>query len=387
MEKTKLFKIKSINLPHIITLLFIVLTPILSIIFELTSIPVPAYLFISFVSLILIIGQLNLTTFSLKISKFNLLHFIYIIYFFIAFYSLYEYYSFKAPLKKMINIFYVIIIPFSIILFSSIISKPTINLNFKNLEVLYLKYFKYSLFVFLIIYFLFREIQVDGRYILAGLNNPIWVSRYIGGGFVIFLLYVLINKKINYTNAFLGLFFFLCLINSGSRGPLISAIITIFVFLFKNKIKSKKLFIVSIITILFFIVYTFMDEYLSSSKGYSIYDRINSLSLVFENILNLKGNGLASFGRYFYGEDINYYPHNLVAELFFEFGLIGLLIALFLIYVVLKSYSYSLIGYFCLYAFFNSFISGDIPGNSPLFISLIMAWFLRNNHKINKNES
>jgi len=69
----------------------------------------------------------------------------------------------------------------------------------------------------------------------------------------------------------------------------------------------------------------------------------------------LVGFGVGSFGIVTFGEDIRLYPHNIILEIWFEFGLIGLILfTLWLVYVLLsvRGQTHRWIGYWLLFYFF-----------------------------------
>ena len=369
-----MLKIKYHLFPHLITGLFLIGPSLISVIFGVLSIAIPATIIFYFVAIILIIAQLNFNKFNLKFFKFNLLYIIYIVYFVLALLSFFKFSQYEATEFKFITLLYRIVIPVFFIFLSLISAKNKMDV-FK-IDQIYFKLWIKSSLVYIIMFYLFREIQPDGRYILPGLNNPIWISRYFGGALVFsFIYYLSYYKKINFIIIIL---LATVLLASGSRGPILASIGTIGLYFYNTRIKSKKLFILIVSSLLISYFLLYFSSYLYGERGYSFIHRLNAFTNAIE-LFNFNGHGLSSFGRLIFNEDSNQYPHNVFIELIFEFGFIGFTLGFFLCYFVFSSYSYSVIGYLSLYFFINSQFSGDIVGNSLLFISLVIAWSIKNN--------
>lgn len=146
----------------------------------------------------------------------------------------------------------------------------------------------------------------------------------------------------------------------GARGPLIfSTLIIVIDYIFKRKINLSFLFRVNyifkllIVFILFFLIYSNNREYVdvlfertlsrimvlseNDSSNQSAIARFEffevSLHHIFKNpFVFLLGNGVGSFGILVYNEDIRAYPHNILLEVFFELGFVGILILCFWFY-------------------------------------------------------
>ncbi len=96
-----------------------------------------------------------------------------------------------------------------------------------------------------------------------------------------------------------------------------------------------------------------------------------ALSKDFDSLL--LGYGLGSFGIKFFGEDIREYPHNLFLEVWFEGGLVGLLLFLVLfLWVFILSYR-SPFFWAYLYAFLNFMKSNSITDARFLFPFIALA--------------
>ena len=372
-----MFKIKSHLIPHLIAGLFLIGPPLVAVLFGVLSIPLPATIIIYLFAIILILTQFNFRSFNLKISKFNLLYVTYLIYFILAFLSYYKFSEFESPEFKLVSIVYRIVLPVFFIFISLMLSKNNNEIDIIKIDQVYFKLWTKASIIFILMFFLFKEAQPNARFILPGLNNPIWISRYLGAALVFTVLYYLkYNKKINFIYI---LILIISLFISNSRGPILASVFSTGLFFFNTKIKYKKFFIFLLLSFLIIYFTFFFSDYLYGRQGYSFIHRLNALSNAFE-IFNFNGHGLSSFGRLIFNEDTNQYPHNIFVELIFEFGFIGFILGLSLLYLVYSCYSKSIIGYLTMYFFINAQFSGDIAGNTLLYISLVIAWQLKNNN-------
>jgi O-antigen ligase len=92
------------------------------------------------------------------------------------------------------------------------------------------------------------------------------------------------------------------------------------------------------------------------------------------------GEGTGNFGFILFGFDSNGYPHNIFVELFYENGIIGLLLFLSLLFSTLwrsvhinNRIKRVLFTVSILFFLFASMTSGDITGNPFLFIFIVYA--------------
>lgn len=372
-----MFKIKLNLIPHLIIGLFLTGPPVVAVLFGVLSIPLPATIIIYLFAIFLILTQLNFNSFNLKVSKFNLLYVTYLIYFILALLSYNKFSEFESPEFKLVSIVYRIVLPVLFLFFSSILSKNNNEIDIFKIDQVYFKLWTKASIIFILMFFLFKEALPSGRFILPGLDNPIWISRYLGAALVFTLLYYFnYNKKINFIYI---LILIISLFISNSRGPILASLFSIGLFFINTKVKYKKFFIFLLLSFLIVYFAFFFSDYLYGSQGYSLIHRLNAINNAFE-IFNFNGHGLSSFGRIIFNEDTNQYPHNIFVELIFEFGFIGFILGLVLLYIVYSCYSKSIIGYLTIYFFINAQFSGDIAGNTFLFISLVIAWQLKNNN-------
>lgn len=183
---------------------------------------------------------------------------------------------------------------------------------------------------------------------------------YIIGIALVILLYKNIYKK-EY-RILLFMFLFIALLTTGARGPLIFFILILMFYIYSNKTILLKINfkIFLIILVSFAIVIPFlMNKYDFSDlfertfnrltalevakKDSAANDRLKRISFVISKINTkhiVQGYGFGSFGIEYTGYDIRTYPHNLILEILFELGLMGLSIYLMYIFLIIKKIYY-----------------------------------------------
>jgi len=122
-----------------------------------------------------------------------------------------------------------------------------------------------------------------------------------------------------------------------------------------------------------------------SGKSSSAEEREGLISVAFKfsGIVSfLFGTGTGNFGYLMHHRDERAYPHNIVAELYFENGIIALIILVLIYISIIKEYtlifkSKKLRMLFALFIYFalNSMFSGDLFGNEYFFIFFILFHF------------
>lgn len=238
-----------------------------------------------------------------------------------------------------------------------------------------------------------------------GETNPITIAREIGFGLVVALLLRIIYPKseiinIKLLNLVIGL---LCisLLITGSRGPMLSVILTVLLgcVLIKGKIMQKfksLVFVVIIFSTLFISIstnlieleetnfnsITRMFEYITTTgENTSDTARLEMYEIAKDEIERSKYTGVGTGGFLsVYGTSSDRaYPHNIVLEILLEQGFLGLLLFLFIIFlvsiVIFKINRNKDEGYYKVvtplfyFTLFNALLSGDIPQNSALWIT------------------
>jgi len=239
-------------------------------------------------------------------------------------------------------------------------------------------------------------------------SNPIWISRQISYCLLIFSfvsLWYPYYKRILCLILFLtGLFL---MIWAGSRGPIIAFLCGLTYLISKRGLSKsyKQLIIFAVIgLILIFTIIAIVGNASNIRLFYKSLEIIKGGSLAEKNFIRLKfyknvityknyttaniyGLGLGSYDLHsdnikIDATDFHYrYPHNIILEIFFELGWIG--IFLFICgFVILPIYLYrvsayktdfiivSIAIYICV--FINSLFSGDLKGNEMLPKMLIL---------------
>lgn len=373
---------RSVIFNHLVSI--IILFPVIfSFIFKMIGLPIPSYLFIiilSFITLALISN--NLLIISANWSKL-----VFYLFFIWILSSITYSPSVIFSKGKCINILYNTIFPVFIIELFFLSSKQKM-IEIKPFENQLLIYAYALLWFALVAFIFFGQPEVSGRYSLPGVDNAIYFSRFIG----MLVIIILCITKVRMSNLSLYIFsilagFFL-LFAGGSRGPVVSVLI---VFFIKQSyfISKKRIFLLlSAVTAFIFIGFFFIGGYLFETDFYSVYARFDLFKAVSEyDFQYVKGTGIGSYGLLIFGEDIEYYPHNIFLELFFENGLIGLFLFLMILFLFFKSFQPNIINLLCIYFLIASLVSADIPGNNNLFILLYLSFYTNQRSQENKKLS
>ena len=241
------------------------------------------------------------------------------------------------------------------------------------------------------------------------------VSLYSGMNILMLLLLKVKLFKNSYINLLFIILNIVVLILSGGRGGLVLAflVLTIFVF-FKLKLKQLKLILTSTSLIILsgFIIVNFISQTKYSelfersimrlelltefngfnSGGNSVEVRTEMISFSYEKIFHsptslLFGYGIGSFSYEYTGIDGRGYPHNLVLEILFELGLIGLLIFLTFSGVTLKHFKYTALSWIVFYLFLNSLKFIFFVDLRVLFFMFSLVLIDGGNNFILKNKS
>ena len=377
---------KAQTFPFLIGALYVAFTPIISVYFALARIPVPAYLFATLIAISIIAIQIGLHS-SIRMPKWGLLSGVYLIYGVLVIASFVLFSNFSAPSEKLINVIYVLIAPIAVIATSIGISKIGHTNQRSQVDDLYYKLFNVSTFLLLLAFLFARQPETDGRYVLPGLDNPIWVARHFGAGLVVYLLHNLLTRgKLTFTQLSTSLLILGFLVLTGSRAPVLAVIVTLILVLSKTRLLSKSKAIILFLTMALLLagMTVLSDSYLFDTDFYSGYRRLDSLAYVADAPFRIFGHGLSSFGRHYLSEDVDIYPHNLFGELIFEFGIFGLVLSFGFCAIVMRVYASSIAGILTMYYFINAMFSGDVPGNAPLFIAAAIAWHLYRSSNNNK---
>jgi O-antigen ligase len=222
-------------------------------------------------------------------------------------------------------------------------------------------------------------------YILSG--------RLVGFGMVILLFYLLVAEqrpaRIVIVSLCVGILF-LSLMLLGARGPLIATIISssfmIFILYYNKAIRKVRLVYLLFISIVLGGLAMIgigsrainRLQLLAEGGGSSLEGRLSLYQWTVQNLefpSILFGYGLGSFGPLRFSNDAQLYPHNILLEILFETGLIGVILFIVLLLVASKGVLRKIEGHqeqliipaLFIYMLLNAFVSGDINGNRFLF--------------------
>lgn len=210
--------------------------------------------------------------------------------------------------------------------------------------------------------------------------------------------------------------FFVLLIFIGARGPII---FSVFIFLLhfltrkKNKIKIKQKIVYFIfLTILFSIGFVFLRDFFLifiertlfrlellvvqfdnlvngnyDSAGLRVQQIIAAFKFIFLNFKNfIIGSGFGAFAKEIYGSDFKSYPHNVFLEIWFELGLVGLLIWIFFLFSILrKIYFKSLISFFCILYFILNIMKSSSIIDIRTFFAFLSLYFFNSKDNLAQN--
>jgi O-antigen ligase len=232
---------------------------------------------------------------------------------------------------------------------------PIIVLNFNTS-----KFFKYLIIITAALTLLYIPIFIDSYNAFRAdyssykeTNLTIILGSYLTFGYLIGLV-LLINifskSFIGVNKMILSSFFLITLLSTGARGPILGlTVVVIFYALISiRKVMSIKMIIFLIISFLtvFLVFNNFNEENLllrsyerliGMSDNASVNSRFENINFVFSKMeFNniLFGYGFGSFSFEYTGIDGRDYPHNILLELVFELGLLGLLIYIFFLLVL-----------------------------------------------------
>jgi len=272
-------------------------------------------------------------------------------------------------------------------------------------------FFKYSLVItsvlniYFVLYILPRIYLNDLFYTIHG--NYLTVSLLSGLNILVLLIYKIKFKYTSFNYIFL-IINFMTLFLSGGRSGLVFSLIILLLFSL-TKVKLKKIKPIRIFQILIFLLiiiyisYVIFEEYsdlfnrsfsrlslifdaLSGKDGgNSIDHRLHMISFSIENIFSsihsfIFGSGIGSFSYEYTGIDGRGYPHNIVLEILFESGFIGLILFMsFLFYTISNKYQ-NVFGWIFLYLTLNALKSNGLV-DLRLYFSILALMLIYSKKK------
>lgn len=354
-----------------LVVLLLLYPPGFAILFALIGLPLPTYLFCTVVGIVILLTS---TRFSLRIYPYAnrqslvaaaLLLTIYVS----AAYTV----SPVAWLEKVIFITYTIVVPLAL-LHAAYFFRPAAPGTLALLEASLYRHAVPILWVISLCLVLLGKSNDNGRLTLPGIENTIWVSRFVG------VLSVVVfcsaarrawRQPLQMVTLALALF---GMVLVGSRAPLLALMVVLVVYHYRHSGKSSALLVLALVAAVLVVAYFTIGGYVFDTGFYSLYDRLDILS-AFDGFSGFPvgGFGVGSFGIITTGIDYLFYPHNLMAEVFFEQGFLGLALLLVLVVIVVRDFQFDLRGYLLIYYFVNSLGSGDIPSNNDFFIMVFLC--------------
>lgn len=264
--------------------------------------------------------------------------------------------------------------------------------SIKRIEMFLKGYLLSSIVFFILLMINFNGFTVDDRINTENMN-PIWIGRL--AGFSIIILIFL--KKLRFKYIYILLCTFIILF-SGSKGPILALLL---VLLISKFISAKvKIFTFLFLSILFVSLYNtnesvklLFDYRLLTFNPNSeyLFERIEGdrLDIYFVSIPNFFNNFSENFFNTIFGYGLNnsvylykstfisdrWYPHNIMLEILFEYGILGFFIFIYLFVKALKIIKSSIAFYGIIFFFICAQFSGDNPLNWMLFFFIIYAFY------------
>jgi len=241
------------------------------------------------------------------------------------------------------------------------------------------RYFVIASLISLLLYtavLIFDPIKDDsGRVAVAGLENTIYFAQAYGLNVLIVLISGrLVLSKTCHLPVIVACSYFLFSI--GSRGPILALLVTL-TYLFLRFINLRSLLRL-LLALLILVVFMFFvsDSYIFETNYYSIYHRVEIITQAINKISlsNLEsllfGVGIGGSGIYFLGEDVEFYPHNLILEIIIEYGVVGLVLFISAVMPSFLRRRDMFLSACFVYVLCLSMFSGDLVSNSLVFIFL-----------------
>ena len=249
---------------------------------------------------------------------------------------------------------------------------------------------------FIFLCFNFDVIKSDDRLNTDNMN-PIWIGRL--AGFAIIITAFLKNLRFKY------LYVLLCtiiIVLAGSKGPILALLFVLFVSnLISTKLKSLLLLFILVVSVYLYYTFDFIKLFFDhrlltfNPNSEYLFDRIEGdrLDIYLVSIPNFFNNFFNNFLSTFFGFGVNnavylykssflsyrWYPHNIMLEILFEYGILGFSLFVYLFVKALKIIKSKIVFYGIIFFFICAQFSGDNPLNWMLFFFMIYAFY---NNKI-----
>ncbi|OEU70794.1 MAG: hypothetical protein BA863_01370 [Desulfovibrio sp. S3730MH75] len=190
-----------------------------------------------------------------------------------------------------------------------------------------------------------------------GEGNPIMFSQHLGIAVIINTGFVLTRKPFQWPYLLGSLLFsgllLLYMLLTGSKGPFVALIFGIIILAWLFNFKRYLLILVSLLSLpMYYFVQKISGEFLSHrynlADSGSVTSRIDiisdaiSISLTTDIGTFLFGAGTGNFGFFYSHADQRMYPHNIIAEILYENGMVGAaLLTIILVYPLISVFRFT----------------------------------------------
>ena len=200
---------------------------------------------------------------------------------------------------------------------------------------------------------------------------------------IVFILYGKQTNSQRQVLLIIVIILFICGVVTGSKGPLIAFIISVFIALWNKKINIYQLcFFIALISVLYLFISPILNVYSEAFIHLTDKDigREGLYNIVIESMPKIMGNGLGSFMENNKIGSI-YYVHNSVLEVYYEMGVIGIILFIIMVIKILRNLLKAakndiaakfILSYF-VYAFTFSMFSGTIFSDTELWFAISLA--------------
>lgn len=238
----------------------------------------------------------------------------------------------------------------------------------------------------------------------SNIINPIWLARYLGYAFLTVVVFVKPrNLFYHLVKILLLITLAIYLLCCASRGPILALMISLIIFIlnFKKFKTYQTIFITLLIGVGIILIFNIQsNEFLvsrftfSQDKNSSVDIRWEIYGEIVKNISNWNffwGHGTGAAGFLLTGGDERMYPHNLVLELLYENGFIGVFFFFIVIVHCCTLLKFRFITtqmkfwlMVTLYFIINSIFSGDLMSNQFIlfgYFNVLCHIYVVNNGK------
>lgn len=273
------------------------------------------------------------------------------------------------------------------------------------------KFFKYLVFFGTVLLILYLAVLPESylKQIEMAEEEKEFLGKYLDIGYlsglnILLLLYLDLGIKSLVRIGFIGANL-ASLVISGARGPLIILALVLFLrVVFNSRRYLKKIFRLSyrkllavLVSILILAVGMFfvVDKYSAGidrtlfrlslafdpTSG-SIAKRISYMSFAIDKLGEdvsplIVGYGIGSFGKMYSNEDKREYPHNIILEVWFELGLVGVLILLLFFFFCIRKLKSGDFLFIFLYLLLNSLKSSSLVDLRIMFGLVAALWLFK----------